>query len=221
MYGRPAASPPWPAPAAPPAALEGRWATPAGPGSRWLGPAALLVPVKAFADAKLRLAGTLSQAQRSELARTLATRVVGAAGELAVAVVCDDREVANWARDLGALVIWEPGRGLNGAVQDGVARLAAAGAEQVAVAHADLPLASHLGWLARFPGVTLVPDRRHDGTNVVGLPANSGFMFSYGPGSFARHLAEAHRLGLPVRTVHGSPLAWDVDVPADLVPVAE
>jgi 2-phospho-L-lactate guanylyltransferase len=177
------------------------------------------VPVKAFSDAKLRLAGALSPARRADLARTLATRVVGAAGDLAVAVVCDDREVASWARELGALVIWEPGRGLNGAVQEGVARLAGAGAEQVAVAHADLPLATDLAWLARFPGVTLVPDRRHDGTNVVGIPARCGFTFSYGPGSFARHVTEAHRLGLPVRTVHGSPLAWDVDVPADLVPV--
>ena len=192
---------------------------PDGRGGHRLGPGALLVPVKAFSHAKLRLAGALSPARRADLARTLATRVVGAAGDLEVAVVCDDREVASWARALGALVIWEPGRGLNGAVQEGVARLANAGVEQVAVAHADLPLARDLAWLARFPGVTLVPDRRHDGTNVVGIPARSGFLFSYGPGSFARHVAEARRLGLPVRTVHGSPLAWDVDVPADLEPV--
>jgi 2-phospho-L-lactate/phosphoenolpyruvate guanylyltransferase len=192
-------------------------AQPASPS--WLGPAALLVPVKAFNQAKLRLAGALSPGERAELARTLATGVVAAAGDLAVAVVCDDREVAHWARDLGALVIWEPGRGLNGAVQEGVDRLTAAGVEHVVIAHADLPLASDLGWIARFPGVTLIPDRHHEGTNVIGIPARSSFTFGYGPGSFARHLAEARRLGLPVRTVHGSPLAWDVDVPADLLPV--
>jgi len=187
----------------------------------WLAPAALLVPVKAFGEAKLRLAAALSPTARAELARTLAAGVVAAAGDLAVAVVCDDREVATWARDLGALVIWEPGRGLNGAVQEGVQRLAVAGVDRVAVAHADLPLVADLGWVTRFPGVTLVPDRRHEGTNVIGLPARANFSFSYGPGSFARHLAEAHRLGLPVRTVHGSPLAWDVDVPADLLAVME
>ena len=137
----------------------------------WLGPSALLVPVKAFGQAKIRLAGALSPGQRAELARNLATGVVAAAGDLAVAVVCDDREVARWARDLGALVIWEPGRGLNGAVQEGVDRLAAAGVEHVVVAHADLPLASDLGWIARFPGVTLIPDRHHEGTNVIGIPA--------------------------------------------------
>lgn len=185
----------------------------------WLGPAALLVPVKAFGQAKLRLAGALSSTERTDLARRLATGVVRAAGGLPVAVVCDDTGVARWARDLGALVIWEPGRGLNGAVQEGVRRLAGAGVEYVGVAHADLPFASDLGWVARFPGVTLVPDRWHDGTNVVGLPTGTSFTFSYGPGSYSRHLAEARRVGLPVRTVHGSPLAWDVDVPADLLPV--
>ncbi len=185
----------------------------------WLGSATLLVPVKSFAAAKHRLSPALAPAARAALARRLAAGVVGAGGGLAVAVVCDDREVATWARDLGALVIWEPGRGLNGAVQEGVARLAAAGVERVVVAHADLPLATDLRWVAGFAGVTLVPDRRGDGTNVVGVPARSPFAFSYGPGSFARHLAEAARLGLDVRVVYGSPLAWDVDEPADLVPL--
>ncbi len=184
--------------------------------SSWLGARVVLVPVKAFADAKVRLAPALDPQQRAGLARELAGRAVAAAGDLPVAVVCDDRDVATWARSVGALVIWEPGRGLNGAVQEGVRRLAAVGVQHVCVAHADLPLVADLGWVARFPDVTLVPDHRHDGTNVVSVPAASGFTFSYGPGSFARHLMEAQRLGLARRVVHGSALSWDVDLPADL-----
>jgi 2-phospho-L-lactate guanylyltransferase len=64
--------------------------------------------------------------------------------------------------------------------------------------------------------VTLVPDRHGDGTNVVVLPAGCGFRFAYGPGSFARHRAEAARLGLAVEVVHDPHLGWDVDHPADL-----
>ncbi len=90
------------------------------------------------------------------------------------------------------------------------------GFEQVIVAHADLPLATELGWLADFAGITLVPDRRHDGTNVVCVPANVGFRFAYGPSSFARHGAEAERLQLPLRVVREPMLAWDVDLPGDL-----
>jgi 2-phospho-L-lactate guanylyltransferase len=143
--------------------------------------------------------------------------VLAVARPLPVAVVCDDTAVADWARREGALVVWEPGRGLNGAVQAGVERLADAGARQVIVAHADLPLAGSLGWASRFRGVTLVPDRRDDGTNVACVPADAGFTFSYGPGSFARHGAEAHRLGLALRVVREPLLGHDVDVPADLL----
>lgn len=187
---------------------------------RWLGPVAVLVPVKAFGQAKWRLAPALSPSQRAALAQAMAERVLRSAGDLPVAVVCDDRDVASWARSHHALVIWEPGRGLNGAVQEGVRRLRAAGAERVAVAASDLPLARNLAWVSDFTGTTIVPDRRHDGTNVIGVQTASGFAFSYGPGSFARHLAEAHRVGQPVRVVHDARLAWDVDVPGDLGPLA-
>jgi 2-phospho-L-lactate/phosphoenolpyruvate guanylyltransferase len=189
------------------------------PAAGWLGPDAVLVPVKRFSEAKLRLAPALSPPRRAELARTMAERVIRSAGALPVAVVCDDREVAAWARELGALVIWEPGRGLNGAVQEGVARLAAAGVELVVVAAGDLPLVSDLGWVTEHRGITIVPDRRHDGTNVIAVPTDPVFTFAYGPGSYTRHLAEAERLGVAVRVIHDSPLAWDVDFPADLAAV--
>lgn len=185
-----------------------------------LGDRAVLVPIKRFADAKRRLGDALSSAAREALARRMAARVLQAATPLPVAVVCDDSGVAAWARNRGALVIWEPGRGLNGAVQEGVARLAALRVRRVVVAHADLPLASGLADLDGRPGVALVPDRRGDGTNVIDLPADCGFRFSYGPGSFARHRAECERLGLPCRVMAVPSLAYDVDVPADLPPSA-
>jgi 2-phospho-L-lactate/phosphoenolpyruvate guanylyltransferase len=195
-------------------------ATPPTPAQEgWLGREAVLIPVKAFREAKLRLAPAMSAAERAALAQEMATRVVASAAGLPVAVVCDDPEVATWARELGALVIWEPGRGLNGAVQEGVARLSTAGASLVVVAASDLPLATDLRWVTRFAGVTIVPDRRRDGTNVIAVPTAAGFAFSYGPGSFARHLHEAGRLGLPIRVVRSTRLGWDVDVPDDLAAV--
>lgn len=191
--------------------------SPPPPAARgWLGAAAVLVPVKAFGEAKLRLAPALTPERRARLARSMAARVLRSAGDLPAAVVCDDREVADWARTLGALVIWEPGRGLNGAVQAGVARLGELGVDQVVVAAGDLPLADDLGWVVDFDGITIVPDRRRDGTNVLSVPTDRAFPFSYGPGSFARHLAEAGTLGVAVRVVDDAALAWDVDLPSDL-----
>lgn len=178
--------------------------------------AVVLLPVKAFELAKLRLAPALDQAARAALARAMASNVVRAAGTLPVAVVCDDEAVAAWAADVGATVIWRPGRGLNAAVADGVEQLAVDGYDRVIVAHADLPHALDLAWVADFAGITLVPDRHDDGTNVVSVPTTAGFTFAYGPASFTRHVAEAERLGLPLRVEHSQRLGWDVDLPADL-----
>jgi 2-phospho-L-lactate/phosphoenolpyruvate guanylyltransferase len=181
-----------------------------------LGDRAVLVPVKAFSDAKRRLGVTLGDEARQELVRRMAARVLDAAAPLPVAVVCDDAEVAAWARARRALVVWEPGRGLNGAVESGVDRLAGLGVRVVVVAHGDLPLAAGLAELGAFDGITLVPDRHGNGTNVIQLPAGCGFRFSYGPGSFERHRTEGARLGLAVRVLSLPSLAYDVDWPSDL-----
>jgi 2-phospho-L-lactate guanylyltransferase len=181
-----------------------------------LGPHVVLIPVKAFEHAKRRLEVTMADSERVALVRAMATSVVGACDPLPVAVVCDDPGVAEWAAALGASVMWEPGQGLNGAVRSGVDQLAAAGVSWVTVAHGDLPRAKNLGAIAPFDGVTLVPDRQDDGTNVLRLRATSAFRFAYGQGSFRAHRAEAVRLGLPVRVLRVPALAYDVDWPADV-----
>lgn len=189
----------------------------------------MLVPVKAFAAGKARLAPALSAPERETLARMMAERVVAAAAPLPVAVACDDDDVAAWAHAHGAEVVWTPGVGLDGAVQQGCELLVAGGAGRVVVCHADLPRAAGLARLAGdgdgdgdgdgFDGITFVPDRRDDGTNVASIPATAieaGFTFAYGPGSFRRHVAEAERLDVPVRVLRLPELQWDVDTPDDL-----
>lgn len=176
----------------------------------------VLVPIKSFRNAKVRLASALPPTERAALARRMADRVLAAAGDLPVSVVCDDVDVASFAEQRGARVIWRPGLGLNAAVHDGFAQLGDEGAVEVIVAHADLPLADDLTRLAGFAGITLVPDRRDDGTNVLCVPTGLAFGFAYGPGSFERHRAEADRLRVPYRVLRDPRLGWDVDVPADL-----
>jgi len=178
----------------------------------------VVIPVKAFARAKARLAEVLSPEERAGLSRSMATTVVAAAGPLDVVVVCDDEDVRAWATALGVEVLWTPGLGLNGAVSAGVDHLAARGVARAVVAHADLPRATDLTVVLGGPAVTIVPDRHGDGTNVISLPAGAGFTFGYGGGSCARHVAEAERLGLGVRLLEDEALGWDVDRPEDLEP---
>lgn len=180
----------------------------------------MLVPVKAFGAAKLRLGPALSATERVTLARAMAEVVVAAAAPLPVFVVCDDHEVATWGEGVGAGIIRAPGTDLNGAVQKGFADLTAMGFGIVIVAHGDLPHARRLDRVIEgtpSPRITLVPDRADEGTNVMAVPAGAaGFTFAYGPASFSRHMAEAHRHGHRPRVLRLRDLQWDVDCPEDL-----
>ena len=182
----------------------------------------VVVPVKAFHRSKARLAGALGDVERAELARSLATQVVRSAAPFRVLVACDDDGVAQWADDLGAEVARTDGLDLNGSVQSAVDSLDP-GVAVAVVVHADLADPARLAAtvhdaevLVRQGYVVLVPDLVDDGTNLLAVPAGCGFEFAYGPGSAARHRAEAARLGLKVHSVADSPLAWDVDRPDDL-----
>ena len=177
---------------------------------------AVIVPIRSFAGALSRLTGLLGEPRCSDLMRLMASRVVAAADGLPVHVATDDAEVADWALGLGAAVVRAGRPGLTTAVSAAVDQLASAGVERVVVAHADLARARTLR-PAVGPGLTIVPDRQRDGSNVLCVPAAAGFRFSYGPGSFGRHVAEAHRLGLDVTVVEDDSLAADIDYPEDLL----
>ena len=110
----------------------------------------------------------------------------------------------------------DPGLGAERRSEACVEHLAELGLTRAIVAHADLPLATDLTWLAEVEGITIVPDRHGDGSNVVSLPTALGFRFAYGPGSCARHRDEALRLGVEAQLAPDAALGWDVDVAADL-----
>lgn len=189
--------------------------------------AGVVVPVKAFSQAKRRLSPRLSASERAELARLMATHVVSVAAPFEVFVVCDDLGVKDWAEGLGVSVVMCPGVGLNRAVAQGVEHLRQHGFDRAIIAHGDLPFASGF---ARFAGegaseeagekavAYIAPDRWEAGTNVLSIPAGADFAFSYGQGSFTRHFEEARRLGFKVEICRDADLAWDIDSPLDLKP---
>ncbi len=180
---------------------------------------AVLVPVKSFSQAKSRLAATLDRHQRRALARSMASRVVAASGDLPCFVVGGTDEVAQWAIDNEANLIWFPYAGLNQAVTFATQQLATDGFQRVIIAHGDLPRARTFHRLAQGAKdeVIMVTDRHQLGTNVLSIPTGFAFTFHYGPGSAAAHRAEAETVGLSVTIVRDPDLEWDVDDPADLI----
>ena len=178
---------------------------------------AVVVPIKSFALAKTRLADSLSPDSRRTLAQRCAEVVLRAAVPLPVFVVCNDDEVAEWARAHGASVVVPAVPGLNAAASAGRDAARIAGYQRLMVVHSDLPHAKDLASLcAASADVVVVPDRHGDGTNVLLLPCAGDFAFHYGPGSCAAHLAHASHLGLSIEVVHRDDLALDLDTPDDL-----
>jgi 2-phospho-L-lactate guanylyltransferase len=146
----------------------------------------------------------------------------------AVAVVSPDPAALELAANLGPDVYpvtqsaAEPG--LNAAIEIGRRWAAARGASGILVLFGDLPLltgADVRNLVRRDAPVVLAPDRHGSGTNALLLrlgrsPDGRPFTFHFGAGSYAAHVAEAHRLGLEAATSISSGTALDLDTPDDL-----
>lgn len=169
----------------------------------------LVVPIRSFGG-MTRLATALDTRSRRSLSRSLAGSLVDTADRVGLPcrVVTSDPVVADWAAARGCRVIRDPATGLDGAAVEGTSS-----ADRWIFAHADLPLvtASALALVveASNDSTVLVPSL-DGGTNVIA--ATGSFPFSFGPGSFHRHLA-----AVPTATVICSAeLSCDLDEPRHL-----
>jgi 2-phospho-L-lactate guanylyltransferase len=186
-----------------------------------------LVPAKSFARAKSRLSGSLGEAERAALARSMLDHVLavlGACPEIAgVMVVTDGDDVAEAARARGAVVVRDAERPPLGAIVDAaLIELRARGAEAALVLMSDLPelaVADVRALVApiRANDVVAAPDLREEGTNALGLRPPDRMRTSFGTrDSFARHLRAAEASGLRVGVHRSEGLGFDVDEPGDL-----
>jgi len=143
----------------------------------------------------------------------MATATLAALAGFDPIVPCDDPQVATWASAHHALPLDAP-PGLNAAVATGIAVVESG---LVAICHADLAFPGGLAELLASTGPCIVGDRHGDGTNVLVIPAGTGFRIAYGATSFRRHLDEASRLGIDLEVIDDELLGWDVDGPDDLL----
>ncbi|HVT27750.1 MAG TPA: 2-phospho-L-lactate guanylyltransferase [Lacipirellulaceae bacterium] len=175
---------------------------------RW----ATIVPVRPFAQGKTRLAGALAAEERAQLSEYLLAHVttvlssVPAVSEvILLSQLRPHRWRGRWLKDTGC--------GLNAELQ----RVAAGVVSPIVVIHADLPLLSKADVEALITAadvdVAIAPDRHDTGTNAIALPRERKFPFSFGPGSFSKHLAAGNGCAKIVRRLG---LALDIDTPDDL-----
>src|SRR5690242_2761038 len=131
--------------------------------------AGVVVPLRSFALGKARLADALDDDARRAFTRTMAERVVAAAGARPTVIVSSAPDVIEWALALRLAHVADPGS-LDGAAQAGREWVRARNLPRVVVMHADLPLATTLDGIADDgddPVAVVVPDHHDDGTPVL------------------------------------------------------
>lgn len=172
-----------------------------------------IVPLKAAAQRKTRLSGTLDSTAQAALAERMAAHVIGTlAGVPAIAAI---RLLSPSPGTLPGTV-WEPdrGAGLNAELDRVCASLRGA---RVLILHADLPLVTGediaaLIAAADAAGAAIAPDRHGTGTNALALRDAAPAGFAFGADSFARHL----RLLPGAAAVRRDGLALDIDTADDI-----
>jgi 2-phospho-L-lactate guanylyltransferase len=192
-----------------------------------------VVPVKALAEAKSRLAPRLSPAARADLVLTMLDRVlaaVQASGQVGrCVVVSPDPAVRERAARAGATPLDEapaigevPVTRHNAALGRARALALAWRPGALLVLAADLPFltVANLQALAalgaRDGTVVLAPDRAGTGTNALLLRPPGALPFCFGPDSYATHRQAAEERGLAVQLYRAPGTAFDLDQPADL-----
>ncbi|MGZ9222385.1 MAG: 2-phospho-L-lactate guanylyltransferase [Anaerolineales bacterium] len=186
-----------------------------------------IVPVKPLRRGKSRLAGTLSEDERTELNRTLLQNTLKTFSDLKeveeVLVISRDPQALAIARHYGARTVRENGQPeLNTALKRATVIAQVYATRGVLVLPADLPLITRDDVLALIeragepPAVVIAPDRHGTGTNALLISPSGLIEYDFGVNSFQRHCQRAKEAGARLEIVDLPSLGLDLDLPEDL-----
>jgi len=187
-----------------------------------------IVPVKPLRRGKSRLAGTLSEDERTHLNQLLLEHTLKTLTDLReieqILVVSRDPAALSLARDHGARTVRETSGSpqLNTALTRATVVAQVYATRGVLVLPADLPLMtpddilSLIKRATKPPVVVIAPDRREEGTNALLISPAGLIDYDFGPGSFKRHCERARQAGARLEVVSLPSLGLDLDLPEDL-----
>jgi 2-phospho-L-lactate/phosphoenolpyruvate guanylyltransferase len=187
-----------------------------------------ILPVKSFGAAKQRLADMLGGGARKALAQAMFSDVLATLRRVPeldeIVVVTADRAAEAAAGGERVTVLRDSAQaGQSAAALIGIRHALAAGFERVLLVPGDTPLLQPREVAALIDGrqgLVIVADRHGTGTNALVLSPPDAIEPSFGPDSFARHVAAAEASGLRYRAEEVPGLALDVDTPGDLAELA-
>jgi 2-phospho-L-lactate guanylyltransferase len=161
-----------------------------------------IVPVKPLRRGKSRLAGMLTEDQRTSLNGYLLEHVLTTLNKIQeiehTLVVSRDPAALALTHEMGGRTVLE----------DGAPQF------NTAIKPDDLKALLKNG--KNPPVVIIAPDRRLDGTNGLFINPAGLIEYGYGPGSFQRHSERAIRSGARLEVIKSPNIALDLDLPEDL-----
>ena len=186
-----------------------------------------IVPVKPLRRGKSRLAGALSEDERTQLNQSLLQHTLETLTDLKelekVLVVSRDPNALALARSYGARTVQEEGQPqLNTALKRATVVAQVYATRGVLVLPADLPLISREDVLTLInragepPVVVIAPDRHEKGTNALLISPAGLIDYDFGGNSFQRHCELVKKAGARLEIVNLPSLGLDLDVPEDL-----
>jgi len=186
-----------------------------------------IVPVKPLRRGKSRLAGMLTEEQRTRLNRYLLEHTLLMLNDVKeiehTLVVSRDPAALALTREIGGRTVLENGAPqFNTAIDRATVVARAHGAHAVLILPADLPLIDPpsvreiLKHGKKAPVIVIAPDRRQDGTNGLFVNPAGLIEYGYGLGSFQRHSERALAAGATLEVVQSDILGLDLDLPEDL-----
>jgi 2-phospho-L-lactate/phosphoenolpyruvate guanylyltransferase len=187
----------------------------------------ILIPVKDLTRAKQRLASLMTQEERTRLAWAMLENTFAAVAKARnvdrVAVVTLYAPAIELAREYGVELIAETEQISESASVDfGSKEAKKRGATAVLRLPIDLPLVTAgdietiLEYDVEGPSIVIVPSRDGDGTNAILRRPPDLFPSHFGPGSLAKHLAEAAAVKAACRVIELHRIALDIDDPSDV-----
>ncbi len=186
-----------------------------------------IVPVKPLRRGKSRLAGMLSEDERTELNRNLLQNTLKTLSDIReleeVLVISRDPAALTIARNYGARTVREDGQPeLNTALKRATVVAQVYATRGVLVLPADLPLISRedvetlIERASDPPVVVIAPDRHEKGTNALLISPSGLIEYDFGINSFQRHCERVKKAGARLEIVNLPSLGLDLDLPEDL-----
>jgi 2-phospho-L-lactate guanylyltransferase len=187
----------------------------------------IALPVKSLDETKSRLEPVLTPLERAALTLAMLEDVLDATLALSgweTWVISPDEAVLEVAMSRGTYAIVEERPPLSSAIRQVEEEAAAHMADTLAVLLADTPLVTTqaLTWALHTLGpVVLAPSADEGGTNLLVRRPVTAMEAHFGVDSYRRHLEAAAEADVPTSIVQIPELAFDLDVPGDILTVLE